>query len=59
MTLCSSSLHPRDRLSLSFGGSRSLSEITADQLRRFADARLPASPLWQIAVETGERTVEG
>ena len=50
---------PRDKLALSFGGSRSLSEITSDQLRRFADtARLPASPLWQIAVETAERTVE-
>jgi serine/threonine-protein kinase HipA len=51
---------PRDRLALNFGSSRSLSEITADQVRRFADAaRLPASPLWQIAVETAERTVEG
>ncbi|MGH9794668.1 MAG: type II toxin-antitoxin system HipA family toxin [Candidatus Acidiferrales bacterium] len=50
---------PHDKLALSFGGSRSLSEITADQMRRFADAaRLPASPLWRIAVETAERTVE-
>ena len=49
---------PNDTLALSFGGSRSLSEITADQMRRFADtARIPASPLWRIAVETAERTV--
>ena len=50
---------PNDTLGLSFGDSRSLAEITPDQLRRFADtARIPASPLWQIAVETAERTVE-
>jgi serine/threonine-protein kinase HipA len=50
---------PNDALGLSFGGSRSLSEITPDQMRRFADAaRIPASPLWQIAVETAERTAE-
>jgi serine/threonine-protein kinase HipA len=48
---------PNATLGLSFGGSRSLSEITPDQMRRFADtARIPASPLWQIAVETAERT---
>jgi serine/threonine-protein kinase HipA len=48
---------PNDTLGLSFGGSRSLSEITPDQMRRFADgARIPASPLWQIAVETAGRT---
>ena len=29
-------------------------------MRSFADtARIPASPLWQIAVETAERTVAG
>ena len=50
---------PNDTLGLSFGGSRSLSEIKPDQMRRFADAaRIPASPLWQIAVETAERTAE-
>ena len=28
-------------------------------MRRFADtARIPASPLWQLAVETAERTAE-
>jgi serine/threonine-protein kinase HipA len=49
---------PGDTLALSFGGSRSLNEITTDQMRSFADtARIPASPLWQIAVETAERTV--
>ena len=47
---------PGDKLALSFGGSRSLSEISKDQLRRFADeARIPASPLWPVAVETAER----
>ncbi len=50
---------PNDTLALSFGGSRSLSEITTDQMRRFADtARIPASPLWKIAVETAERAAE-
>ena len=44
-------------LALNFGGSRSLDAITTDQMRSFADtARIPASPLWQIAVETAERT---
>jgi serine/threonine-protein kinase HipA len=47
-----------DKLALTFGGSRSLSEITPDQIRRFADtARLPASPLWKIVAETTDRTV--
>ena len=50
---------PGDTLGLSFGDSRSLSEVTPDQMRRFADtARIPASPLWRIAVETAERTAE-
>ena len=49
---------PNDKLALSFGGTRSLSEITPGQMRRFADtARIPASPLWKIAVETAERAV--
>ena len=50
---------PGARLALSFGDSRSLSEITPDQMRRFADrAGIPASPLWKIAVETATRTAE-
>ena len=50
---------PNDTLALSFGDSRSLSEITPEQMRRFADtARIPASPLWKIAVETAERSAE-
>jgi serine/threonine-protein kinase HipA len=50
---------PNDTLALSFGDSRSLSEITPEQMRRFADAaRIPASPLWRIAVETAEHTAE-
>jgi serine/threonine-protein kinase HipA len=49
---------PNDDLALSFGGSRSLAEITTGQMRHFADAaRIPASPLWQIAVETAARTI--
>jgi serine/threonine-protein kinase HipA len=50
---------PGDSLALSFGDSRSLAEITPDQMRRFADtAHIPASSLWKIAVETAERTAE-
>ena len=49
---------PNDTLALSFGGSRSITEITTDQVRRFADtARLPASPLWPIVTDTAVRTV--
>jgi serine/threonine-protein kinase HipA len=49
---------PNDTLALSFGGSRSLSEISTDQVRRFADtARLPASPLWPIVTDMTDRTV--
>src|SRR5206468_694156 len=49
-----------DTLALSFGGSRSLAEITPDQMRSFADkARIPASPLWKIAVETAQKTAAG
>ena len=48
---------PGDTLALNFGGSKSLDGITPDQMRSFADtARIPASPLWQIVVETAERT---
>jgi len=47
---------PGDRLALTFGGSRSLSEITVDQVRRFTDtAGLPTSPVWEIVRETAER----
>jgi serine/threonine-protein kinase HipA len=49
---------PNDTLALSFGGSRSLTEITTNQVRRFADtARLPASPLWPIVTDMTDRTV--
>jgi serine/threonine-protein kinase HipA len=49
---------PHDTLALSLGESRSLSEITPDQMRRFADtARIPVSPLWPIVAETAERTL--
>jgi serine/threonine-protein kinase HipA len=51
---------PNDTLALSFGGSRSLAEITPDKMRSFADkARIPASPLWKIAVETAQKTAAG
>jgi serine/threonine-protein kinase HipA len=47
-----------DQLALTFGGSRSLNEITPDQIRRFADtARLPANPISQLVIETIERTI--
>ena len=49
---------PSDELALSFGGSRSLHEITPDQVRRFADtARLPTSPLWKIVTDTTDQTM--
>lgn len=48
-----------DKLALRFGDSNRLSEITKDQMRRFANtARIPVSPLWRIAVETAERVAE-
>jgi serine/threonine-protein kinase HipA len=50
---------PNDGLAPTFGDSRSLSEITTDQARRFADtARLPASPLWPMVVDVADRTVD-
>ncbi len=51
---------PNDSLALTLGGSRSLSVIDTDQVRRFADsARLPASPLWRHVVDIADRTVAG
>lgn len=48
-----------DKLALSFGGSRSLNEVSPQQLRRFADtAGLPLNPLSQLVMETLERTVD-
>jgi serine/threonine-protein kinase HipA len=48
---------PGDKLALSFGGSRSLDEITVDQVRRFTDtAGLPVKPVWEIVGETVART---
>lgn len=47
-----------DRLALNFGGNRRLSEVSPDQIRRFADtARLPASPLTRLIMETVDRTI--
>lgn len=48
-----------DQLALTFGGSRSLAEITVDQVRHFADkASLPVSAAWQTVHETVERTAD-
>ena len=50
---------PNDKMALTFGGSRSLTTITMDQIRRFANlARLPANPVAKIIRETMERTAE-
>jgi len=50
---------PNDALALGFGGSRSLTDIVPDQVRRFADtARLAVSPLARLAADMAGRTVE-
>jgi len=50
---------PDDGLALTFGKSRSLSRITKDQVRRFADkAGLAMSPTWTTVKETSEKTRE-
>ncbi len=49
---------PDDRLALTFGASRSLGEITVDQVRRFADkGGLPMAPVWRTVQEVVEKTV--
>ena len=50
---------PSDQLALTFGESRSLSEISPSQIRRFArKARLQVSSVSRIVIETVERTME-
>ena len=50
---------PEDKLALSFGFTRRLAEISADQMRRFAEtALLPVSPLWRMIMEVVDRTVK-
>jgi serine/threonine-protein kinase HipA len=50
---------PGDTLALSFGGTKSLDAITLDQVRRFTDtARLPMKPVWEVVLETVERTAD-
>ena len=50
---------PDDRLALGFGGSKDIATITPEQIRRFAEtARLAVSPLWQLVLETTEKTLE-
>ena len=49
---------PDDKLALAFGGGRNIDSITQDQIRQFAEtARLAVNPLWQIVLETTEKTV--
>lgn len=51
---------PSDKLALSFGKSRSLDNITKDQVRRFVDtAGLPMSTTWNIINETMANTIDG
>ena len=48
---------PGDQLALSFGGSKSLNEITLDQVRRFTEtAGLPMRPVQDIVRDIVERT---
>jgi serine/threonine-protein kinase HipA len=50
---------PNDQLALGFGESRSLDDITRDQIRRFADtAHLAVRPLARLVSETTERTLD-
>ena len=50
---------PGDKLALSFGGSRSLSEISVEQVRRFTDtAHLAVHPVWQVVSEVVQRTAD-
>ena len=50
---------PDDRLALGFGGSKDIATITPEQIRRFAEtARLAVSPIWQLVLETTEKTLE-
>lgn len=47
---------PEDKLALTFGGTKDISGVTLDQIRRFADnAGLAVNPLWVIAQETSAR----
>lgn len=46
---------PEDELALTMGGSRSLSAITKDQVRKFTDkSGLPTGPTWDLVCETQE-----
>ncbi|WP_321471716.1 HipA domain-containing protein [uncultured Paludibaculum sp.] len=48
-----------DRLALSFGGSRALDGISANQIRRFSDtAGLPVRPVWDLVQSTAEQTAQ-
>lgn len=48
---------PGDTLALNFGESKSLDAVTYDQVLRFtATARLPTKPVWDVVLETVERT---
>ena len=48
-----------DKLALTFRRESQFAEISAEQVRRFAEtARLPVSPLWRMITEIVDRTVE-
>ncbi|MBM3793735.1 MAG: HipA domain-containing protein [Acidobacteria bacterium] len=50
---------PEDRLALTFGNARSLTEISADQIRAFVDrAGLLAPPVQRVIAETVDRVTE-
>jgi len=50
---------PGDKAGIDFATGRSLSEITPDQMRRFADTtRIRQGPLWKITVKTAGSTAE-
>ena len=50
---------PGDTLALSFGGTKSMDSITAEQIRRFAErAGLPLAPVLALARDTVARTLD-
>ena len=50
---------PEDNLALTFGGSRSLDELSLDQIRRFTNAAgLPMTPVLRVVQDTLEGTFE-
>lgn len=57
--VCTLPYLPSQQLALGFGQSRSMDEITPEQVRRFAQtARLPVSTLWKTLLDTIEQTLQ-